>query len=143
MRVKIVKVDFFKNILQCWSLSCLAAARGTLTPRRTSTSSLTTTRRSSGGCTASCRSRGPRPPSELSGPTDRRDRGAATHPQQSLVVNLFLYGFRRDVLEGTYEELLEPLDDVDDESTKNNRTMNSRDKRQTDYPGPVENSSGK
>ena len=54
-----------------------------------------------------------------------------------------LYRFRRDVLEGTYEELLEPLDDVDDESTKNNRTMNSRDKRQTDYPGPVENSSGK
>jgi len=51
--------------------------------------------------------------------------------------------FRRDVLEGTYEELLEPLDDVDDESTKNNRTINSRDKRQTDYPGPVENSSGK
>ena len=46
-------------------------------------------------------------------------------------------------MEGTYEELLEPLDDVDDESTKNNRTMNSRDKRQTDYPGPVENSSGK
>ena len=52
--------------------------------------------------------------------------------------------FRRDVLEGTYEELLEPLDDVE-ENTKNNRTMNSRDKRQSDYPGPIENnnSSGK
>ena len=57
----------------------------------------------------------------------------------------FLFSrFRRDVLEGTYEELLEPLDDAE-ENTKNNRTMNSRDKRQSDYPGPIENnnSSGK
>jgi len=52
--------------------------------------------------------------------------------------------FRRDVLEGTYEELLEPMDDVE-ESTMNNKTMNSRYKRQSDYPGPIENnnSSGK
>ena len=64
--------------------------------------------------------------------------------QQSLAMDLFYCRFRRDVLEGTYEELLEPMDDVE-ESTMNNKTMNSRDKRQSDYPGPIENnnSSGK
>ena len=64
--------------------------------------------------------------------------------QQSLAMDLFYCRFRRDVLEGTYEELLEPMDDVE-ESTMNNKTMNSRYKRQSDYPGPIENnkSSGK
>ena len=52
--------------------------------------------------------------------------------------------FRRDVLEGTYEELLEPSNEYED-STRNNNTRNSREKRQSDYPGPIENknSSGK
>lgn len=50
--------------------------------------------------------------------------------------------FRRDVLEGTYEELLE-LDGEDQRET--NQTLGSRDKRQSDYPGPIEtnNNSGK
>jgi len=46
--------------------------------------------------------------------------------------------FRRDVLEGTYEELLEPSNEYED-STRNNNTRNSREKRQSDYPGPIEN----
>ena len=64
--------------------------------------------------------------------------------QQSLARDLFYCRFRRDVLEGTYEELLEPVDNVE-ESTMSNKTMNNRDKRQSDYPGPIENnnSSGK
>ena len=72
----------------------------------------------------------------------QRCRGHISNIQQ--VVDILFSRFRRDVLEGTYEELLEPLDDAE-ENTKNNRTMNSRDKRQSDYPGPIENnnSSGK
>ena len=46
--------------------------------------------------------------------------------------------FRRDVLEGTYEELLE-LDD--EEQRETNQTLGSRDKRQSDYPGPIETNS--
>jgi len=50
--------------------------------------------------------------------------------------------FRRDVLEGTYEELLEKFDE-EINSRGNNST--SREKRQSDYPGPIESntSSGK
>ena len=39
--------------------------------------------------------------------------------------------YRRDVLEGTLEELLMEFDN-------GNQTFNSRDKRQSDYPGPIE-----
>lgn len=52
--------------------------------------------------------------------------------------------FRRDILEGTYEELLEKFDDELD-SNNTNKTFENRNKRQADYPGPIEsnNSSGK
>ena len=54
------------------------------------------------------------------------------------------YRFRRDVLEGTYEELLETFDD-DLDNKNSNYTFSERHKRQADYPGPIEsnNSSGK
>jgi len=52
--------------------------------------------------------------------------------------------FRRDILEGTYEELLEKFEDETEDVVGNN-TRDERSKRQADYPGPIEsnNSSGK
>ena len=61
----------------------------------------------------------------------------------SFVILIYLLlRFRRDVLEGTYEELLEKFDE-EINSRGNNST--SRGKRQSDYPGPIESntSSGK
>ena len=61
----------------------------------------------------------------------------------SFVILIYLlFRFRRDVLEGTYEELLEKFDE-EINSRGNNST--SRGKRQSDYPGPIESntSSGK
>ena len=56
----------------------------------------------------------------------------------------YSFRFRRDVLEGTYEELLEKFDD-DLDRNNSNQTFSDRNKRQADYPGPIEsnNSSGK
>ena len=44
--------------------------------------------------------------------------------------------YRRDVLEGTLDELVMEVDGA-------NQTFTNRDRRQTDYPGPIESNKEK
>ena len=54
--------------------------------------------------------------------------------------------FRRDVLEGTLEEMLEPQEDLEERSSGNKTegfsTARHRDRRQADFPGAPEQGKG-
>ena len=69
-----------------------------------------------------------------------QEPSSSTKSKQQRVVRTFRQErrFRRDVLEGTLEELLDTFD-----NDRSNNSLNNRDKRQADYPGPTESKNDK